>query len=228
MPFQANLELESEPASIVEFAVRTFEKTHRSERTGELQIDIIVNNAGLGGSMPLPDTDVATFYRLYRVNVLGPLLLVKAAFPYFPHDGSGRIVSLSSVSSSQGFEGQSIYGGTKAALEAMSRTWARELKGRCSVTCVNPGPVDTEMYEENTKEFKEGMKPFIMHTPGMWVGEGEQAGVGERERKQAREEGGRRGKVEEVAGVVGMLCGPESGWCTGSVVCANGGMVMGL
>lgn len=51
---------------------------------------------------------------------------------------------------------------------------------------------------------------------------------GSRRSEQVEKEGGRRGKPEEVAGVVGMICTPEAGWCTGSVVCANGGMVMGL
>lgn len=40
-----------------------------------------------------------------------------------------------------------------------------------------------------------------------------------------RETGGRWGTPQEVAGIVGMLCSPESGYCTGQVVCANGGMI---
>lgn len=72
-------------------------------------------------------------------------MLVKAAEKYLPTDNSGRIVNLSSVSATLGFPAQSIYGGTKAALDAMTRTWARELAGRCTVNSVNPGPVDTDM-----------------------------------------------------------------------------------
>lgn len=53
-------------------------------------------------------------------------------------------MNVSSVSSSEGFVGQSVYGGTKAALEAMTRTWARELVERGTVNAVNPGPVGTE------------------------------------------------------------------------------------
>lgn len=78
------------------------------------------------------------------MNVLGPLLLVQAALSYLPNDRSGRIVNLSSVSSSLGFANQTVYGGTKSALEAMTRTWSRELAERCTVNSVNPGPVATE------------------------------------------------------------------------------------
>ena len=72
--------------------------------------------------------------------MLGPLLLTQAAVPYLPTDRSGRIINVSSVSSRLGIAGQSVYGGTKAALEAMTRSWSRELADRATVNAVNPGP----------------------------------------------------------------------------------------
>jgi len=92
----------------------------------------------------LPTVTIHQYELQYRINVLGPLLVTQAALPHLPHDRSGRIVNVSSVSSSEGFVGQSVYGGTKAALEAMTRTWARELVERGTVNAVNPGPVGTE------------------------------------------------------------------------------------
>lgn len=83
---------------------------------------------------------------LYSVNVRGPLLLVHYVLPYLAQDRCSRIINVSSVSSTLGLEAQSIYGGTKAALEAMTRTWARELKDYGTVNSVNPGPVETDMY----------------------------------------------------------------------------------
>jgi NAD(P)-dependent dehydrogenase (short-subunit alcohol dehydrogenase family) len=74
---------------------------------------------------------------------------MKAAMPYLPTDRSGRIVNVSSVSSTMGFVGQSVYGGTKAALDSMTRTWARELAERATVNSVNPGPVATDMVSES-------------------------------------------------------------------------------
>ena len=146
---------------------------------------------------------------------------MQAALPYLPTDRSGRIVNLSSVSSSMGLEGQTVYGGTKAALEAMTRTWARELGERATVNAVNPGPVHTDMYGETTDAFRVQIRPHIQQTPLMR----ERKGVDPQEHVDAAKEvGGRPGYDYEIAGVVAMLCGPDAAWCTGSVVCSNGGM----
>merc|ERR1712137_669718 len=84
-----------------------------------LRLDIIVNNAGIFSLAKIADITVEDFERVYSVNVRGPLLLIKAALPYLPNDRSGRIVNVSSVSATAGGSEQSIYGGTKAALDAM-------------------------------------------------------------------------------------------------------------
>ena len=112
---------------------------------GGRQIDIIVNNAGVAAGQDLASITIENFEWQYNINVRGPLLLVQAALPFLPTDRSGRIVNVSSMSSAMGLAGQSIYGGTKAALEAMTRTWARELSERATVNTINPGPVDTRM-----------------------------------------------------------------------------------
>ena len=161
------------------------------------------------------------FHWQYNVNVLGPLLLMQAAQQYLPHDRSGRIVNISSVSSSLGLKGQTVYGGTKAALEAMTRTWARELSERATVNSVNPGPVATDMYGETSNDFQLHMKPFIQNAPLQKVREG----VDEKTLVDGAEDAGGRPAYDfEIAGVVGMLCGEDGAWCTGSVVCANGGL----
>nr|POE52189.1 l-xylulose reductase [Quercus suber] len=214
---QADMGSESGPAHIVETAINHF----AHPKTHNLQIDILINNAGIGGKHALGDGTASEFTKFYNVNVRGPLFLVQAAMPYLPHDRSGRIVNLSSVSSSCGFAGDGIYGGTKAALEAMTRTWARELAERATVNAVNPGPVATQMYAETSKEFQRSMSHWTRNTP--------LAGIRpEIDRKDlvegAEDAGGRPGYDVEVAGVVAMLCTPDSAWCTGSVICANGGM----
>lgn len=198
-------------------------KEHFSKDGGNFQIDILVNNAGVAANNPLPKITVDEFDFSYKVNVLGPLLLTQAAEPYLPHDRSGRIVNLSSVSSSAGFIEQSVYGGTKSALEAMTRTWARELSERATVNAINPGPVLGEMYAKNTDEFKREIRGWIEHSPLMRV----RKGIDSDELvEDAKTSGGRPAYVDEVAGIVAMLCGKDSAWCTGQVVCANGGMIM--
>ncbi len=214
---QADLGTPTGPRELIEQA-----KAHFS-RDGTFRIDILINNAGIALNNKLSDLSIAEFEATYRVNVLGPLLLVQAAQPYLPTDRSGRIVNISSVSSSTGFVGQSVYGGTKAALEAMTRTWARELAESCTVNAVNPGPVLGPMYAANTEEFKAGIKGWIEHTPLMRAREGiDPDDVVE----EARTGGGRPAHPAEIAGIVAMLCTADAAWCTGQVVCANGGMLM--
>ena len=136
------------------------------------------------------------------------------------------------MSSSLGFTGQTVYGGTKAAVESMTRTWARELADKATVNSVNPGPVIGDMYFKTGEDFWKQIQPFMDTTPLTKLDEGnpqlenltqEQIGL-------IKEKMGNRRPAftSEIAGVVGMLCSQDGQWCTGSVVCANGGMKMGF
>jgi len=218
---QADMGIPTGPAHIVNTAKNHF----AHPKTGKFQIDIIINNAGVSKNLTIPECTIPDFDWQYKINVLGPLLLLQAVLPYLPNDRSGRIVNLSSVSSSQGFIGQSVYGGTKAALEAMTRTWARELAERATVNAINPGPVKTDMWAGTTPGFKKNLRPFIQQTPGSAI----RPEVDDEDLvADAENAGGRPAYVGEIAGVVGMLCTPDSLWCTGQVVCANGGMRMAM
>ena len=205
------------PAHVVNTA-----KNHFSHpRSGKFQVDILINNAAVSKNLSLEEVTVENFNWQYTVNVLGPILLMQAVVPYLPTDRSGRVVNLSSISSSLGLIGQTVYGGTKAAIEAMTRTWSRELSERCTVNAVNPGPVATDMYGETSEAFQKHMKPFIQSTALMK----ERKGIDpDQYVETAPKDGGRPGYDHEIAGIVGMLCSEESAWCTGSVVCSNGGM----
>lgn len=232
-------------------------------RGGNLQIDILINNAGVSSNQFLNDADKgpiveSEFARVYNVNVLAPLLLTQALAPYFPPPSSsdggfvktrGRVVNVSSVSSSIGYEGQSVYAGTKAALEAMTRCWSRELAGRATVNAVNPGPAWGDMYAEAGEKFWRINQPYCdaaplqAYTGGTAETEAEvkelmggDDGAGNKDAELKRFDtlvrdkmGGRRpGFTSEIAGTIDMLCSEEAGWTTGSVVCANGGMKMSI
>jgi len=208
-----------------EHLVNTAKNHFSHPKTGKFQIDIIVNNAGIAKNQTISEVQISNFDSQYKVNVLGPLLLMQAALPYLPHDRSGRIVNLSSVSSTMGFIGQSVYGGTKAALEAMSRTWSRELSARCTVNCVNPGPVKTDMWQRTTAEFKSALKPYVQIAPLQQI----RPDVDDADLvADADILGGRPAYTSEIAGIVAMLCTEDSGWCTGQSICANGGMRMSI
>ncbi|KAJ5275348.1 hypothetical protein N7497_005961 [Penicillium chrysogenum] len=225
----------SKPAEAVT-AIITAAKEHFST-SGKFQIDILINNAGVSQDRNLNDAnkgpiEAEHFNWQYSINVLAPLLLTQACAPFLPTDRSGRIVSISSVSSSLGFVGQSIYGGTKAAIEAMTRTWARELSDRATVNAVNPGPVVGDMYFATGEQFWKDIQGYQDNTPLSKLdvnNEDTMSRLTDEQKRLIQEKmGGRRPAfTSEIAGVVGMLCTPDGLWCTGSVVCANGGMKMG-
>ncbi|KIV95318.1 hypothetical protein PV10_02988 [Exophiala mesophila] len=237
IPVQADL---ADPSRAAPHILATAKNHFSHPRSGAFQVDIIINNAGIAGNKSLNDPKLGPieetqFHQQYNVNVLAPLLLVQAFQPYLPQDRSGRIVNVSSVSSALGCESQSIYAGTKAALEAMTRVWARELAENATVNAINPGPVWGDMYSKAGEEFWKTNQKFVDAAPLMDY-HGEEA-VKSRAGGDPQEYddivrkgmGGKRpGFTDEIAGVVGMLCSEESGWTTGSVICANGGMKMSI
>jgi NAD(P)-dependent dehydrogenase (short-subunit alcohol dehydrogenase family) len=134
---QADIGSKGGPERVVNFSKEAFQDAKLPGLS--FQIDIIVNNASTGAILNLAESDIDSFATAYNLNTRGPMLLVKAALPYLPNDRSGRRINISSIASSLGLEGQTIYGGTKAALEAMTRTWSRELAERATVNAINLG-----------------------------------------------------------------------------------------
>ena len=111
-------------------------------------VDVLVNNAGFAWYGPTDQLDVDTFDRLFASNVRGPYLLVAALGPMMaaPEEASS-IISIGGSRAGQimGRSGGAAYSGTKAALAAMTRTWAAEFSpSGVRVNTVAPGPVATE------------------------------------------------------------------------------------
>ncbi|OAA51906.1 NAD(P)-binding domain protein [Metarhizium rileyi] len=235
---QADLSDPCEAAPRIVSAARALFSSYN--QTGRFQVDILINNAGVSSNQHLNDTALGPitageFHRVYTINVLAPLLLMQATAPHLPADRSGRIVNVSSVSSSIGYQGQSVYAGSKAAVEAMTRTWSRELAEKATVNTVNPGPVWGDMYAQAGETFWKINQPYVDAAPlAAYSGEEEVLAVvgddAERfDRTVMEGMGGRRpGFTGEVAGTIDMLCSEEAGWTTGSVVSANGGMKMSI
>lgn len=187
--------------------------------TGALQIDIIINCAATMPTGPVEAVTPEAFHATYATNVLGPALLVGAAKPFLPADRTGRVVNISSIGQKAGLPYLTLYNGTKGALEAMTRTWARELAERATVNAVNPGSVLTDMFRNCSED--------VLAAQALWSPIIPLSGAREWDTDEvkaiAKRWGGRPAYVEEIAGVVAMVCNPESAWMTGSVVSANGG-----
>lgn len=106
----------------------------------------LVNNAGLGAEGLLATMHNSQIEMLTRVNVTAPIILSKYVVRNMMSAGGGRIVNISSIIASTGYNGLAVYGATKAALVGFTRSLAREV-GRMGVTvnAVAPGFIDTEM-----------------------------------------------------------------------------------
>src|SRR5712664_3524983 len=107
------------------------------------RLDILVNNAGIYEFSPLEDVTEEHFHKQFDVNVLGLVLASKAAVRYFDAAG-GSIVNISSSASTLTPANASVYSATKAAVDAVARSLAKELGPRnIRVNAINPGMVDT-------------------------------------------------------------------------------------
>ena len=93
-------------------------------------VDVLVNNGGFSWFGPTTELEVATFDALFATNVRSAYQLVAAIAPGMADRGYGSIVSLDSMAGRIGLAGGAAYGATKAALTAMSRSWAAEFSER--------------------------------------------------------------------------------------------------
>ncbi len=106
----------------------------------------LLNNAALGHDgilATMHDTDIE---QLIRVNVQAPILLTKYASRSMLIERQGRIINISSIIASTGFNGLSVYGATKASMVGFTKSLARELsKAYITVNAIAPGYMATDM-----------------------------------------------------------------------------------
>jgi NAD(P)-dependent dehydrogenase (short-subunit alcohol dehydrogenase family) len=107
-------------------------------------IDVLVNNAGIGGGEPVEGSDVARWRQTIDVNLVGMYLVTRACLPLFRR--GGRVVNLSSVLGRFGVSGYTAYCAAKHGVIGFTRALALELAPRdITVNALVPGWVDTEM-----------------------------------------------------------------------------------
>jgi 3-oxoacyl-[acyl-carrier protein] reductase len=167
------------------------------------RVDVLVNNAGLYAPAPIEDLSISEFKRHFDTNVLGLLLVTKAALPLFPSTG-GSIVNIGSVVSTLAPPAAAIYVGSKGAIDAITKSLAKELAPRkIRVTGVNPGFVLTEG----------------THAAGLAGGEFETWAL-------ANSALGRAGQPEDIAAAVAFLASGDASWITGESLVVSGGLGM--
>lgn len=106
----------------------------------------LINNAAIGVDGVLATQHATDIARALRINLESPIILTKYACRSMLTKGCGRIVNVSSIIASTGFNGLSVYGATKAGLEGFTRSLSRELgRARITVNCLAPGYMETDM-----------------------------------------------------------------------------------
>jgi 3-oxoacyl-[acyl-carrier protein] reductase len=165
------------------------------------KVDILVNNAGVYEFVPLEEATEEQFHRMFNVNVLGMLLATQEALKHFNSDG-GSIINIGSLASSLTPPTAVVYNATKGAVDAVTRTLAKELGARkIRVNAVNPGMVVTEGAVAGG--FTEGdfRKTLESQTPL-----------------------GRIGQTEDIAPAAVFFASDDSAWITGETLLIAGGL----
>ena len=113
----------------------------------------LINNAGLGTEGLLATMHNSEIEALVRLNVLSPIILSKYVVRHMMADGAGRIINISSIIASTGYNGLSVYGATKAAATGFTKSLAREVgKLGITVNAIAPGFIATELTHNLSEE----------------------------------------------------------------------------
>jgi NAD(P)-dependent dehydrogenase (short-subunit alcohol dehydrogenase family) len=163
-------------------------------------LDFLVNNAGIGGTVPFEQVTEAFFDEFMNVHYKGVYFLTQKLLPHF--NTGGGIVNISSGTTRFVNPGYSVYASMKGAMEVLTRYWAKELgpKGiRCNI--VAPGPIETDFNNA-----------AIRNNPQM------------KERLATMSPLGRVGTASDVGGVVAFLCSDEGAWINAQRIEVAGGI----
>ena len=187
---QGNVAKKTEVERLFAAATKTFGK-----------IDILVNNAGVYEFTPLEEVTEEKFQKHFDVNVLGMLLATQESLNHFNPAG-GSIINIGSLASSLTPPGAVVYNATKGAVDAITRTLAKELGPRnIRVNSINPGMVITDGVISAGFDQSDFRKTLESQTPL-----------------------GRIGQPEDIAPAAVFLASSDSAWITGETLRIAGGL----
>lgn len=116
------------------------------------RLDILINNAGIGGWSTLSEMTREKMREVYEVNVFGATMVAKGALPFFLKQQSGNIVNIASTAALKGYPNGSIYASSKFALRGLTQCWQAELRrDNIRVIQVNPSEVPTAFGDEENR-----------------------------------------------------------------------------
>jgi NAD(P)-dependent dehydrogenase (short-subunit alcohol dehydrogenase family) len=172
------------------------------EKTGNANIDFLVNNAGTALYALVAETTEEQMDTIFDIHYKGVFFLTQKMLPFI-NDG-GSIINISSGLTRITYPGSSVYGSIKSAVETLTRYLAKELAARkIRVNVVAPGAIETDFGGGRTRDNKE-INERIAGITAL----------------------GRVGLPDDIGGIIAFLCSGDAGWINGQRIEVSGGQAL--
>ncbi|MEJ8801145.1 SDR family NAD(P)-dependent oxidoreductase [Pontibacter sp. H249] len=169
---------------------------------GTDKFDFLVNNAGIGATIPIADATEEAFDNLMNVHFKGVYFLTQKALPLL-NDG-GRIINLSTGTTRFCVPGYSMYASMKGAIETFTKYLAKELGPRgITANVLAPGAIETDFNNAAIRNNPQ-VKGFLASQTAL----------------------GRVGEAEDIGGIIAFLCSEDARWINAQRIEASGGMFL--
>ena len=163
-------------------------------------IDILVNNAGILTQAPLEEMSTEMWDETMDIDLRGVFLVTRAVVPVMLDRDGGKVINVASQLGIKGAEELTHYSAAKAGVIGFTRALAREVSPTVNVNAIAPGPIETDLMDDLTEEWKQA--------------------------KESELPMGRLGQVEDVAPTAVFLASDESDYYTGQTLSPDGGDAM--
>jgi NAD(P)-dependent dehydrogenase (short-subunit alcohol dehydrogenase family) len=167
---------------------------------GRTRFDFLVNNAGIGATIPYAQVTEEDFDRFLNIHFKSVYFLTQKALPLM--NDNGRVINISTGTTRFCVPGYSVYASMKGAIEIFTRYLAKEIGARgITANVVAPGPIETDFNNAAIRNHPERKAAMAVQTAL-----------------------GRVGQPEDIGGIVAFLCSQDAGWINGQRIEASGGI----
>lgn len=186
--FKADVSKRKEVRELINFVTQKYKK-----------IDVLINNAGISSYGLFTDITDEDWKKVIDTNLYSAFCVTQEVIPYMIHEKNGCIINISSIWGTVGASCESLYSISKAGIDAMTKSLAKELgPSNIRVNSIAPGLIDTDMNKNLSKETIEEIKQEIPL--------------------------GKIGKPEDIGKCIKWLI--EDNYTTGQIISINGGWVI--
>ena len=163
-------------------------------------LDFLINNAGMGATVPFEKVTEELFDEFMNVHFKGVYFLTQKLLPYI--NKGGRIINISSGTTRWSNPGYSVYASMKGAVEVLTRYMAKELGAKgISANIVAPGPIETD-FNNATIRSNPQLKQMLSSASPL----------------------GRVGSADDIGPVIAFLCTDDARWINGQRIEVSGGI----